>query len=60
MQLTFRPLQNAQPLSAPQRAAIQQVLAMFAPTIFLVPVTIHLLHGRSVTAIDKGATSCNR
>ena len=59
MQLSFRPIRNAQPLSACQQAAIRQVLAMFAPTIFLVPMTIYLLHGQSATAIDKGATSCN-
>ncbi len=39
MQLTFWPLPAAHPLSARQQAAIRQVVAMFAPGIFLVPLT---------------------
>ena len=39
MQLTFWPLPKAHPLSVCQRVVIRQVLALFAPTIFLVPVT---------------------
>ena len=38
MQLSFWPIPNEHPLSARQRAAIRQVLAMFSPTIFLVPI----------------------
>jgi hypothetical protein len=34
-----QPLPAAHPLSERQRAAIRQVLAVFAPAIFLVPVT---------------------
>ena len=39
MQLSFWPLGKAPPLSTRQRAVIEQVLALFGPTIFLVPAT---------------------
>ena len=59
MQLSVCPLQNVQPLSTRQQAAIRQVLAVFAPTIFLVPVTVRPLLDLSCIAIDKGTHECN-
>ena len=53
MQLFFWPLQNALRLSTRQQAAIRQVLAMYAPTIFLVPVTGHRA-ARGTGCIGRG------